>query len=453
MINAPRRSAADRAPGTHRDDQPTPASVSRRGVLLAGLAAGTAFTLPACSVTGTQQTGGKGSGTGTLHALFMQQAGYSTDNVRAMTAAFRKKHPDIKVVPTFVTYEALHDKIVTAAAAGTYDVVVIDCIWPAEFATKQIVTDLTGRYPASWRKDILGGALGTAEYRGKYYGVPWGMDTKFFYANEALLKKAGADPKSLDTWDGVLEAARKVKAKGGVKYPLAWSWSQAEALMCDYAQLVGAFGGSFVDSSGNLTLNKGGAVTALEWMRKTISDGLTNPASTTFLEADVEKTMNNGQAAMCLNWTYYLASSNDAKNSKVVGDVTIHRTPAGPDGKRPGVNGSMALSISPGSKNQDAAWTYVKWMTSPAEVEPYAAGALPIWAQSYRKPSVTKSAPETFAAAAEQLDDLIARPQVANYNGVSKVIQAELQKALLGDKSPQAALDDAVKTATPLLKG
>ncbi|MFD8381787.1 extracellular solute-binding protein [Streptomyces sp. NPDC059679] len=446
MIRPPRCFVTD-SPGARA----TAAAVSRRGLLASGLAAGAALALPGCSVTGNTHAGGKGSGSGTLHPLFIQQAGYSADNVRAMTAAFEKAHPDINVVPTFVTYEALHDKIVTAAAAGTYDVVVIDCIWPSEFATKQIATDLTSRFPGSWRKETLGGALGTAEYRGKYYGVPWGMDTKFFYANKAMLAKAGVDTKSLDAWDGVLEAARKVKAKGVVKYPLAWSWTQAEALMCDYAQLVGAFGGNFTDSSGNLILNKGGAVTALEWMRKTVSDGLTNPASTTFLEGDVERTMNNGQAAMCLNWTYYLASSNDAKNSVVVGDIAIQRTPAGPGGKRPGVNGSMALSISSGSKNQDAAWTYVKWMAGEDQVDPYAAGALPIWAQSYHKPSVTRGAPETFAVAAEQLDDLIARPQVANYNGVSKAIQAELQKALLGMKSPQAALDDAVKTATPLL--
>ena len=50
-----------------------------------------------------------------------------------------------------------------------------------------------------------------------------------------------------------------------------------------------------------------------------------------------------------------------------------------------------------------------------------------------------------------QLDDLILRPQIANYNGISQAIQVELQKALLGKKSAQSALDDAVKTATPLM--
>jgi multiple sugar transport system substrate-binding protein len=36
---------------------------------------------------------------------------------------------------------------------------------------------------------------------------------------------------------------------------------------------------------------------------------------------------------------------------------------------------------------------------------------------------------------------------VPNYNTVSQAIQVELQNALLGKKSPQQALDDAVKAA------
>jgi multiple sugar transport system substrate-binding protein len=156
---------------------------------------------------------------------------------------------------------------------------------------------------------------------------------------------------------------------------------------------------------------------------------------------------------MGINWTYYLGSSNTPANSKVVGQIGVLQTPAGPSGKRPGVNGSMALSISAGSKNQDAAWKYIEWLTSEAQLDPYAKEALPIWKASYTKPAVLQSAPETFAAAAKQLDDLLVRPQVVNYNGVSKIIQVELQNALLGKKTAQAALDDAVKSAAPLMAG
>jgi multiple sugar transport system substrate-binding protein len=426
---------------------------SRRQVLIGGGSAAAALLLSACSVTGTKAKKGSGGNASkaTLNALFMQQAGYSTTDVAAMIKGFNATNPTIKINPTFVTYEALHDKIVTAAAAGTYDVVLIDVIWPAEFGSKNIVSDLTSKYPAAWQTAMLGGALDTAKYQNKEYGITWGMDTKFFYANKKVFGKAGVDAASLDTWDGVLTAARAVKSKTSVNYPLAWSWSQAEALICDYTQLVGAFGGSLLDASGKLAINQGGGVQAVEWMRQTIVDKLTNPASTTFLEGDVEKTLNNGQAAFGLNWTYYLGSSNDPKNSKVVGDIVCLQTPAGPSGKRPGVNGAMALSISSGSKNQDAAFTFLEYLTSEPVLDQYAKEALPIWKKSYDTASVVATAPQTFAAAGKQLNEMIVRPQVANYNSVSQVIQVALQQALLGKKTAQKAMDDAVSKAGPLM--
>ena len=54
----------------------------------------------------------------TINALFMEQAAYSEDDVRAMTADFEKANPGIKVNLEFVPYEALHDKIVAAQGAG-----------------------------------------------------------------------------------------------------------------------------------------------------------------------------------------------------------------------------------------------------------------------------------------------------------------------------------------------
>src|SRR5207248_5288817 len=108
-------------------------ALSRRYLLrLSAAAAGAGF-LAGCDVGGGgSKSGTQGSGEGKITALFMQQAAYSEDHVREMTADFQKANPKITVEPTFVAYEALHDKIVAAAPAGTYDVVLIDVIWPAE---------------------------------------------------------------------------------------------------------------------------------------------------------------------------------------------------------------------------------------------------------------------------------------------------------------------------------
>ena len=68
----------------------------------------------------------------TLNALFMAQAAYSEDDVRAMTDAFQAANPDVKVNLEFVPYEGLHDKTVLAqGSGGGYDVVLFDVIWPA----------------------------------------------------------------------------------------------------------------------------------------------------------------------------------------------------------------------------------------------------------------------------------------------------------------------------------
>ncbi len=81
-----------------------------------------------------------------LNALFMAQAAYSEADVRAMTEAFTKANPDVKVNLEFVPYEGLHDKTVLAqGSGGGYDVVLFDVIWPAEYATNKVLVDVTDK--------------------------------------------------------------------------------------------------------------------------------------------------------------------------------------------------------------------------------------------------------------------------------------------------------------------
>jgi multiple sugar transport system substrate-binding protein len=406
----------------------------REFLKVGGTTAGLAV-LAACS---------KGSGgtstSGTLNALFMQQAAYSTDDVLGMTKAFQKANPGLKVNPTFVAYEALHDKIVAAAPAGTYDVVLMDVIWPAEFGSKNEVVDVTDRIPSNWKSEIFPGALQTAEYNGHFYGVPWILDTKYFFYNKDMLQQGGVALPA--TWDEVVSAAKTLRSKGVVQHPLIWSWAQAEAVICDYAQLLGAFGGTFLDDSGQPAFNSGGGLQALEFMKQTLDDGITNPASTESLEEDVRKIVSQGEAAMALNWTYMFSLANDPQESQVAGQIAVAHTPSGSAGS-PGCNGSMALCIAAGSKNKEAAWKYIEFLTSQKIQDQYAKLSLPIWESSYEEPKVVNTLPEVVAVAKTQLTDMILRPQVPSYNEASQILQAAIQKALTGGASPQQALDDA----------
>lgn len=430
---------------------PLQANTTRRTFIAAGLGAGATLLLGACG-GGSRDA----SGRVVLNNLFQQQAGYSAADLEGMTAAFERGHPNIKVKNTLVAYEALHDKIVAAAPAGTYDVVLGDCIWVPEFASKQIVVDLSDRISKLRTDEIFPGALAMARYSGRLYGMPWILDTKYLFANATILKRAGVGIERLTTWSSVVAALRAVKSKGILKYPWIGSWVQAESVVADYAQLLGAFGGRFLDDQGKPAFNSGGGVQALEFMRMLLDEGLANPDSTSANEEDCLKAFAQGECAMNLNWTFQLAAARDPKQSRVADqDLRILHTPAGSAGTTaPGCNGGQPVMIAAGSKNTDAAWEYVKFISSQPVQNRYVRDSLPIWAPSYKSPKVAHAAGrELVSVAKTQLPKMINRPQVVNYNSASHALQVELQSALLKKKAPQAALDAAAKAFTAKAPG
>ncbi len=149
------------------------------------------------------------------------------------------------------------------------------------------------------------------------------MDSKYLFYNKEMLQKAGiANPPK--TWDELLADAKIIKQKGIVDYPIVWSWSQAEAVICDYAILLQAYGGKFLDENGKPAFNKGGGVDALKYMVQTLKEGVTNPHSTEDLEEDVRGVFSSGKAAFALNWTYMYGMANtNPKESQIVGKVGV----------------------------------------------------------------------------------------------------------------------------------
>ncbi|WP_112532583.1 extracellular solute-binding protein [Phyllobacterium trifolii] len=382
-----------------------------------------------------------------INALFMAQAAYSEADVRAMTEAFTKANPDVTVNLEFVPYEGLHDKTVLAqGSGGGYDVVLFDVIWPAEYATNKVLVDVTDKITPEMKSGVLPGAWTTVEYDGKRYGMPWILDTKYLFYNKEILEKAGIKnpPK---TWAELAEQAKTIKDKGLLATPIAWSWSQAEAAICDYTTLVSAYGGSFL-KDGKPVFATGGGLDALNYMVDSYKSGLTNPNSKEFLEEDVRRVFQNGEAAFALNWTYMYNMANDPKDSKVAGKVGVVPAP-GVEGKSTvsAVNGSMGLGITSTSKHPDEAWKYITFMTSQATQNQYAKLSLPIWSSSYDDPAVSKNQEELIAAAKVSLAAMYPRPTTPKYQELSTGLQQAIQEALLGQAAPEDALKTAVENS------
>src|SRR5262249_16231270 len=81
----------------------------------------------------------------TLNALYMNQAGYSDTVLNGIAKRYEAQSgKPLSINYTYVKYDELHDKIVTSAAAATatYDVILLDLIWTAEFGDRGYVIPL-----------------------------------------------------------------------------------------------------------------------------------------------------------------------------------------------------------------------------------------------------------------------------------------------------------------------
>jgi len=390
----------------------------------------------------------KSKGPVTLNALFMKQAGYSEEDVTSATKEFEAAHPGTTVNLTFVPYESLEQKITTSAEAGTYDVVLSDGPFTAKFAKAGLVQAVP-EIAAADLKDIFPGALDATVYQGKSYGMPWMNDVKYLYYNKKMLKAAGFDapPKTLDE---MVSMAKAIKAKKLVQYPIVWSWSQAEALMCDYTVLSSAFGGAMFDASGKPTLTSEGNKKALAFMVQSIKDGVTNPKSTEYLEDDVGNVFAGGQAAFALNWTYMYNWAKDPAKSKVVDDVGLALVPGTSEVASATVNGGQPLSITKGSKNPVEAWNYILYLTDRSFQKKYSKNSLPIWKSLYTDAEVVANNPEVVAVSKDQYNYINNRPKVPFYSGFSSQMQVKIQEALLGKKPVEVALQEAQTMAEGL---
>lgn len=387
----------------------------------------------------------------TLKALFMQQAAYSDTDVRNMTAEFEKAHPGVKVDLEFVAYEALHDKIVASQGAGSggYDVVLFDDMWPAEFAKNDFLKDVTSLIPSETSGTVFDGAWSTVSFEGKRYGMPWILDTMYLYYNKDMLAKAGISgpPK---TWAELADDAKTLKAKKIVEYPIVWSWAQAEALVCNYTTLLSAYGGSYY-KDGKPVFDQGGGLQALQYMVQTVKDGITNPKSREFVEDDVRRVIDNGDAAFALNWTYNYASAKDPKQSRAAGQIDIVPAP-GVAGKSEfaAMNGSMGLGVPTNAGHPTEAWSFIQFITSQPVQNTYAQLSLPIWRSSYDDPKVAAGQESLIAAAKQAINVQFPRAQLADYQQLSAILQKNIQEALMGTTTPEAALKDAATKAQAL---
>lgn len=417
---------------------------------------------PAATPTAMETQAPKPAEKVTIRVLTMEQAGPTVDEMNQIVAEFNTQQPNVNVLIDYVSYDALHDKITTALASTppAYDVFLVDDIWYAEFADKGYVLDATNRITPEMRNGIFEAAWEITTVNDKVYGMPWLLDQKYFFYNEKLLKEAGFDAPPT-TWEELVEQSRVIKEKGIVEFPIVWSWGQYEAAICDWVTLLFGNGGAMADESGKPVFNSDIGVKTLEWMIQTIDEGITNPASVSYVEEDVRNVFSQGKAVFALNWNYMYDLVNfQAEQSQVTGQIKMALMPAFANSgvKSATIDGSMGFSVAATSANPDAAWSYVEYLTSQPVQEKYSAHMLPIWKTSFEGASGEKLASlsevtkVTVPMFQQQFPYSHVRPKVPFYPEASKALQLALQETLTKQKGAKQALDEAAAKWLELMK-
>ncbi len=124
-----------------------------------------------------------------------------------------KQRFNVEVVSGGDSDAQVNEKIRLAMAAGGEglpDLVTMNYSSFPEFASKGILTDLTGLLDPAALDDMLPAARQMVTYDGKVVGVPMQLNGKVWYYRKDLFEGAGIDPNAIKTFDDFMEAGRKL---------------------------------------------------------------------------------------------------------------------------------------------------------------------------------------------------------------------------------------------------
>jgi multiple sugar transport system substrate-binding protein len=232
-----------------------------------------------------------------------------------------------------------------------------------------------------------------------------------------------------------------------------------EAITGRFYELLTANGGAMFDENWNPTFNSAAGVEALSFFVDLYVAGAVPAGVPNYLWDDTGLGFGSGTVAMNLDWGGWSAYFNDQANSKVAGNVGVVRAPMGSAGIRTGWSGSHSFSITETCDNMDAAASFVTFLTSPErQIVEARNGMLPT------RTAVWDTALEEFNAAGNtymaevfstfrtsMAEDAFTPPLIPEWIEVSNVLWPELQAAMVGDKTPQEALDEAAEAAAEIM--
>jgi sn-glycerol 3-phosphate transport system substrate-binding protein len=295
--------------------------------------------------------------------------------------------------------------------------------------------------------------------------MPLTVAMPLLYYNKNAFKDAGLDPeKPPKTFDEVAAAARALSKKVGGR---TTQYGMAIAVYGGFLeQLIAAQGAEYANNGNGrdkpataVTFDHEAGVRALTWWKGMFQDGIcANYGRPT---ANTQRAFDTGVAAMMIDSTAGLAERIKGVTGKFeIGTGFLPRPADAKGGVIPGGAAAWILKGRPAAEQQ-AAWKFVKFITAPAQQAYWhiGTGYFPIRKAAYDD-ATDKEWRSKYPQFDTAIDQLHKTPVTTATKGAllgvfakaRQSVEGAIEKALLNQATPQAALREAADTLKPDLE-
>ena len=213
----------------------------------------------------------------------------------------------------------------------TVDIIAMDVIWTAEFAEAGWVLPLSddpaGQAEDDAAVDTLPGPLATAGWKHRLYAAPITTNTQLLWYRADLVHQPPHD------WNGMVAEAARLHATGQPGW-IAVQANQGEGLVVWFNTLLVSAGGEVLSEDGqHVTLtdtpaHRAATVTALRILKAVATAPGADPSITRTDESTARLAVEQGRAALEVNWPFVLASMLENAVKGGVNFLPLNQNPA-----------------------------------------------------------------------------------------------------------------------------
>ncbi|MBW1695506.1 MAG: extracellular solute-binding protein [Deltaproteobacteria bacterium] len=371
---------------------------------------------------------------------------------------FRKYRIEVDVieVPDTKIYEEISKSL--ALGESTFDVVNVNHYWMADFIRAGFFVPIPN-YPKDQWESFSPAVKGAFAVGDKIYASPqWGNSRMLIYRKD-YFKAAGLDPnKPPKTWDELVEYAKKLtidKNKDGVidQWGFYYAGGRPEYGLETFLQYLYASGGRMYDDKGKCIVNSKEGVAALQFLAdlrnkyKVVPKGVAD-----YTEGDNWDAIINGIAAMTVEEPMILFNTVKKNGVENVG-AAMYPVRDLNHPKWGGIAVLCGFAVNAKSKNKEAAYKYcINYGTYQAQkTEIVDEGNIATVPAVFDDPDVRKA--EIIGPYVDVLKGSVSRSVAERwprYKETEDIMAKAILSAIIGQQTPQKALDKAAKQINAL---